>query len=474
MVKQIKTGVVAMVAIAALMTSCKKDFSNGGSGNFDRSKSAGFTNPTQSIPVDADGIIQDNFDGNPSDNIINLTSSKVWLIDGVSYVPSGKTLKIPAGTVLSAGVDKTYTGVESGTTVTKNIHGVLVVVKGAKIDAQGTESQPIVFTSPNAPGSRVAGDFGGIILLGSAPINQPTTTVIEGLPIPPAGVDITYGGSNSADNSGTMQYVRIEYPGFVLFANNEINGLTCGGVGSGTTLDHIQVTYSADDSFEFFGGTVNASYLVAAGGDDDDFDFDFGYNGTIQYAVGLKAINSTHSTSGGASDANGIESDNDKTGTGALPRTKATLRNITLLGTNTNNSIIKLGARFRRNSSFDIQNSVIGGYPNGVSYENGASGTYSANILHAFTPVTSAGTGFEITNDSSSPANSYLQLGSGSAGSFYAGPSAANWSTYNYNVDLLIPAGSPVGSNGAIAAGTAPGSTWLKNWTEFNAQRKAY
>lgn len=468
MVKQIKTGVVAMVAIAALMTSCKKDFSNGGSGNFNRSKSAGFTNPTQNIPVDADGIIQDNFDGNSSDNIINLTSNKVWLIDGVSYVPSGKTLKIPAGTILSAGVDKTYTGVEGGVTVTKDIHGVLVVVKGAKIDAQGTESQPIVFTSPKAPGSRAAGDFGGVILLGSAPINQPTTTVIEGLPVPPSSVDITYGGSNSSDNSGILEHVRIEYPGFTLFANNEINGLTCGGVGSGTTINYVQVTYSADDSFEFFGGTVNASHLVAAGGDDDDFDFDFGYTGTIQYAVGLKALNSTHSTSGGSSDANGIESDNDKTGSSAIPRTNPTLRNFTILGTSSNNSVLKLGARFRRNSSFDIQNSLIAGFPTGVTNEGGASGTYSNNILHAFSL-----TGGAVTPSSNAdPADGYILLGDGINSPFYIDHATG------FDIDQLIPdASSPVvGSpyKGAIDPSTLAGNTWLKNWTEFKTQSKVY
>jgi hypothetical protein len=479
MVKHLKNaGLVAMVAAAALtVSSCKKDQNNDGSGNFNRSLSAGFSNPTQSIPVNTDGVIQDNFDGNATDNIINLTSSKVWLIDGVSYVPSGKTLKIPAGTILSSGVDKNYTGTQTNPdtglpeTVTKPIHGVLVVVKGAKIDAVGTEALPIVFTSPAAPGSRVAADFGGIILLGSAQTNKPTTTVIEGLPTPPAGVDVSYGGSTTADNSGTLKYVRIEYPGFKLFADNEINGLTLGGVGSGTTLDHIQVTYSADDSFEFFGGTVNATYLVAAGGDDDDFDFDFGYTGSIQYAVGLKAINSTHSTSSGSSDANGIESDNDKTGSAATPRTKPTLKNFTILGTNANNTALKLGNRWRRNSGLDIQNSVIAGFPAGVIYESGASGTYTNNILHAF-----AAAGGSVTPDNTgASANAYLKLGSALPTSFYAGPTAANYTTYSYSPNVLIPqATSPIGVRGAIAAGTAAGSTWLKNWTEFNAQKKVY
>ncbi|MBE5319800.1 hypothetical protein IM793_11570 [Pedobacter sp. MR2016-19] len=465
-------GMTATVALGLFTGGCKKELGKDGSGNYDHAKTAGFSNPSQlSIPVNADGVIQDSFDGNASDNIINLTSSTVWLIDGVSYVPSGKTLKIAPGTILSSGAFKSYTATEAGVNITKNIRGVLVVVKGAKLDAQGTAALPIIFTSPNAPGSRAAGDFGGVILLGDAPINQPTTTVIEGLPTPPSGVDITYGGTDNTDNSGTLKYVRIEYPGLVLFANNEINGLTLGGVGSGTTLDHIQVTYSADDSFEFFGGTVNATYLVAAGGDDDDFDFDFGYTGTIQYAVGLKALNSTHSTSGGASDANGIESDNDKTGSGATPRTTPVLKNFTILGTNTTNSILRAGARLRRNSSFDIQNSVFGGFPTGVIKENSASGTFTTNILHAFT---AAVVGAETPNSTATNANSYLQFGAiGGLSPFYLGDATA------YNVGQLVPrATSPASTSspyaGAIAPGTSATGTWLQGWTLLTPQNQVY
>ncbi|PYF75182.1 hypothetical protein [Pedobacter nutrimenti] len=470
MVKQLtKASLMAIVAAAAItVSSCKKD-QNDGSGNFNRSLSAGFSNPTQNIPVDADGVIQDTFDGNPSDNIINLTSDKVWLLDGVSFVQSGKTLKIAAGTVISSGAFKSYTATEDGVTVTKDIRGVLVIVKGAKIDAVGTESAPIVFTSDKAPGSRVAGDFGGVILLGKAPINQPYTTVIEGLPKPSAAVDITYGGTESTDNSGTLQYVRIEYAGFQLFKDNEINGLTLGGVGNGTTLEHIQVTYSADDSFEFFGGTVNAKWLVAAGGDDDDFDFDFGYSGTIQYAVGVKAVNSTHSTSGGASDANGIESDNNKAGDGAIPRTNPVLKNLTILGTNVNNTALRAGNRWRRNSGLDIQNSIVAGFPSGVAYEGGASGTFSNNLVHAFTT-----TGSVTPNSTAANANGYLRLGTGTAASFYTSDAIG------LNVNLLIPVttspANGIGGTyaGAIAPGTATGTTWLKNWTEFATQNKVY
>lgn len=471
MVKQLKNvGLVAIVAAAALtVSSCKKQTENDGSGNFNRSLSAGFSKPTQNIPVDANGVIQDNFDGNATDNIINLANSKVWLLDGVSYVQSGKTLKIEAGTVISSGAFKTYTAIVDGVSVTKDIRGVLVVVKGAKLDAVGTEAAPIVFTSDKAIGSRAAGDFGGVILLGSANTNQPATTVIEGLPTPPSGVDITYGGTASTDNSGTLKYVRIEYAGFKLFQDNEINGLTLGGVGSGTTLEHIQVTYSADDSFEFFGGTVNAKWLVAAGGDDDDFDFDFGYSGSIQYAVGIKAVNSTHSTSGGSSDANGIESDNNKLGDGLTPRTNPVLKNFTILGTKTTNSALKMGNRWRRNSGLNIQNSIIAGFPTGIAFEGGASGTFSNNLVHAFTSA-----GSVVPNSTDVNADDYLLLGDGASSPFYIGDAST------YVVNQLIPdASSPAVSVGGTYAGaidpaTTAGNTWLKNWTLFNTQNKAY
>ena len=179
-----------------------------------------------------------------------------------------------------------------------------MITKGAKIDAVGTPGRPIVFTSPKAGGSRVAGDFGGVIILGNSTTNRATPPQIEGLPKYDAngvslGVDITYGGTVPADNSGNFKYVRIEYAGYKLAPDNEINGLTMGAVGSGTSIDHVQVSYGADDAFEFFGGTVSPSYLVALGNDDDDFDTDFGFSGSIQYAIGLKDPSSTHSTSGG-------------------------------------------------------------------------------------------------------------------------------------------------------------------------------
>ena len=125
-----------------------------------------------------------------------------------------------------------------------------------------------------------------------------------------AAGDAFYGGTDANDNSGVLRYVRIEFPGIAFTDNNEINGLTCGGVGAATTLEHVQVSYSGDDSFEFFGGTVNAKYLIAYRGWDDDFDTDFGYSGKIQFAVSLRDPEIADQ-----SGSNGFESDNDGSGT---------------------------------------------------------------------------------------------------------------------------------------------------------------
>ena len=196
------------------------------------------------------------------------TAGNVYLLNGWVYVKAGATLTIEPGTIIR------------GDKVNK---GALIIEKGATIIANGTASNPIVFTSNQAAGSRTYGDWGGVIILGNAVINTATgSATIEG------GVGSTYGGTNDADNSGIFRYVRIEFPGVAFVLNSEINGLTLGAVGSATQLDHIQVSYSGDDSYEWFGGTVNAKYLIAFRGWDDEFDTDFGFRGKIQYGVSLR------------------------------------------------------------------------------------------------------------------------------------------------------------------------------------------
>ena len=289
----------------------------------------------------------------------NLTSGKsltlykdtLYILTGFYFVDSLAEINIQAGTVIQG---------DSAT------QAALIIKRGGKIFAQGTSSQPIVFTSAKPVGKRKRGDWAGIIILGSAPTNKPATQFVEGV-----SVGGQYGGSNSADNSGVIKYVRIEYPGIVISANNEVNGLTMGGVGSGTTIEYVQVSYSNDDSFEWFGGTVNAKYLVAYGGTDDDFDTDYGFNGKVQFGFGKR--DSTIWDAAGQS--NGFESDNEGSSPYlATPLTSPVFCNMTVVGPqpDTTKGLMignkfEYGAVIRRNSRMSILNSVIVGYPFGIS-----------------------------------------------------------------------------------------------------------
>ncbi|GAA4912108.1 hypothetical protein [Mucilaginibacter defluvii] len=304
--------------------------------------------------------------GNYSTNL-SLSNDTVYVLKGIVAVDNA-TMTIEAGTVIIGEVDA------------NNKPGTLVICRHATVQAVGTASAPIIFTSGklldgNTFTTAAPGDFGGVILLGQAPCNVANKT-IEGLDaIEP--FDNRFGGSVANHSSGTLKYVRIEFGGYILSANNEVNGLTLGGVGSGTTLDHIEVAYGKDDSFEFFGGTVNATYLVSIAPDDDNFDFDNGYTGTIQYGLAIADAYATHSASSGNSDSNGIESDNNAPAEDAnyaiTPKTHPKLKNFTIIGAPALNSWSAPGylyaARIRRGSEIDFENSIILGYPQGLVFD---------------------------------------------------------------------------------------------------------
>jgi hypothetical protein len=283
------------------------------------------------------------------------------------YVANNATLTIEAGTEIR-GIKGT--GGAAG--------GGLIVTRGAKLIANGTPSNPILFTSNEAVASRASGDWSGIVLLGKAPTNHPAAVRVEGITDnPPA--DATFGGptNNIAnDNSGSLKYVRIEYAGYELSPDNELNGLTLAGVGNGTTLDYIEVYKAKDDAFEFFGGTVNASHLLAIDALDDMYDTDNGYSGTISFALGLSDL-----TRADKSQSNGFESDNDANGSSNTPNTHATYNNITIIGqptaaaaSITNGQPSGTGtygraAHLRRNAEFVINNSIFLGFNYGLSLD---------------------------------------------------------------------------------------------------------
>lgn len=282
---------------------------------------------------------------------VDITGNTTWTADnqyllvGFINVQNGAVLTIEPGTVIF------------GDKVSK---GTLIINRGARIEAAGTEAQPIVFTSAEAAGSRAPGDWGGVIVCGRSTINLPGGTgVVEG------GVEAVFGGTDAADNSGTLTYVRIEFPGIAYIDNNEINGLTLAGVGNATTIHHVQVSYSGDDSYEWFGGSVNAKHLVALSGQDDDFDMDNGFSGKVQFGVALR-----HPDLADVSGSNGLEHDNDATGTTASPFTTPVLSNISIFGpkrdlATTINSNYKRGTHLRRNTHTRLFNSVFAGFPTG-------------------------------------------------------------------------------------------------------------
>lgn len=423
------------LALAALTfaSSCKKDQNTTDNSFEQRSTKASYASAA-ALPVQT-------VSGNITTNT-TWDNSKVWEISGVLTVKNGATLTIQPGTYIKSTVN------------TANVpNGILVIQKGAKISAIGTPQNPIVFTSRyklgDATKAVAAGDFGGIILLGNAHVNT-GTKFIEGLP----GTDYAFGGSNEADNSGTIKYVRIEYAGFNLSADNEVNGLTCGGVGNGTTLDHIEVNYGRDDSFEFFGGSVNASYLISKAADDDNFDFDNGYNGQITFALALADKNSTHSLSGGSSDSNGIESDNnsptEQGGSYTLtPKTHPVLSNFTIIGTSTSDAGYKFAIRNRRGAEIELYSSVITGYPSGMVFGDGTESFYASGVSVL------DGNEFHGFNQTISPAGTY-------AGNILspASPTVNKFSMTQpfFNNGTLNFSGT---ANGAFAGGSA----WTSGWS---------
>lgn len=299
-----------------------------------------------------------------------------YLLKGWVYVDEGATLRIPAGTVIKG---------------EKETMAALIIEPGGYCEMKGTVQEPIVMTSAQAPGQRRPGDWGGLIICGKG-LNNQGTQQIEG------GPTTIHGGDNNADNSGIYQYIRVEFAGYPFDTDKEINGITFGSVGSGTTVDHMQVSYSNDDSFEWFGGAVNCKYLVAYRGWDDEFDTDNGFSGTVEYGLSIRDPRIADT-----SQSKGFESDNNASGAETTPFTSAKFRNITLIGpitakntdfTNTSDYITagdvfpdngsKLGkfqaaVQIRRSSKLNISNLLAVGYPIGliVDGEKGQSVGYA-------------------------------------------------------------------------------------------------
>lgn len=407
----------------------------------------------------------------------DITSNTTWtnnniytLTGGFIYVTNNATLTIEPGTII------------------KGNAATLVVTRGSKLMAEGTATQPIVFTSYQSAGNRNPGDWGGIILCGRAPLNDPAgERLAEGGIDPVKGL---YGGTDVNDNSGVLKYVRIEFAGVAYLPNNETNGLTMGAVGLGTTIDYVQVSHGGDDAFEWFGGTVNCKHLIVNKTVDDMFDTDYGFGGRIQFAVGI-----SDSMVADISGSNGFESDNDATGTTNGPITKPIFSNISVFGpmatqnSNGFNSNFKRALHLRRSTSTCTYNSIFAGFPVGLKIDgtitgnNCTSGTlqFKNNIIAGCpTPLDSTTLTFGMAAWFNAGGNSVLSTPQGLqaiAPNNYANP------------NFLLGAGSPALTGASFTfpnlnnsffetttyRGAFDGTNdWTACWSNFDPQNENY
>jgi hypothetical protein len=439
-------------------------------------------------PTDAQGRII--LEGNISSSR-TLSASKKYILRDKVYVKAGFTLTIEPGTVIFGD---------------KSTAGTLIIEPGAKIMAEGTAQKPIVFTSAQAKGSRAAGDWGGVVLMGKGAANRPAATLR-----PEGALAGTYGGANHGgvvdnDNSGVLKYVRIEFSGVALSttANSEINGLTLYAVGKGTTLEYIQVSHCGDDSFEWFGGNVDAKYLISHRGVDDDFDTDFGYSGNVQFAVALRdpAV-ADQSTS------NGFESDNydpgTVTATDGTPKTTCNFANVSIFLDRTGagfNALHGRGMHIRRNSSLSCYNSVFVGHTEGLrldgayTYQNGTNGTLKLQGIHLVdnpTSIAVAGTSAQVAPNPLAPAFTLQDVQTWFDATTSKNGRATtlanmllNTNTFNLTTPNFLPQSSspllvttnavtlPAGLTQTDYIGAFKTTDWTAGWANFNPQNTDY
>lgn len=342
----------------------------------------------------------------------NWTKGNIYLLKGMVYIPADYTLTIEPGTVIKGG------GPELDPDKQNKV-GTLIVERRGKLIAQGTATQPIIFTSAKPVGQRNYGDWGGIVLEGKSPINRPGTTPYPG---GVRGMTELYG--EPFDNSGVLQYVRIEYAGALQpSATSRLSGLSLYGVGANTVIDHVQVSYSGSDAFGWFGGSANLKNLVAYRSFDDDWSVNWGYVGNVQFGAAVRDPDVADQ-----SGSNGIEVENFNpaetadvlpvvltNGLTQIVPVFANISNLAFSATPLTGPAIKgtgayqAGIYLRRNSPIAVYNSLFYGYPEGVHLDATSSasgltdntidlkGVVLANVL---TPV--AGSGVITTDQATS------------------------------------------------------------------------
>ncbi|KGO91509.1 hypothetical protein [Flavobacterium subsaxonicum] len=357
---------LSLAVLSAVFTSCGDDDSN--------------TTEPIAEAADLTGTISAN---------LTLNEETVYTLKGPVYVENGVTLTIPAGTRIEGYAEADATAV-----------AFLAVKAGGKIVAQGTAADPIIFTSSKA--QPAPGDWGGIVVCGNAVTNLGTNVQAE-------VTGLTYGGTNPADNSGVLSYIRLEYAGALINPEAEFNGFTFYGVGSGTTVNNLLAYQGSDDGFEFFGGSVGGNNLISIGNQDDSFDWTEGWNGTVSNLYSNQAPALAFS-----SDSRGIEADNNSNNATLAPISNPTLSNITLIGRNNAAVTSEAGIMLRRGTYATISNVYIADFKGatgsfGINFNGNESGAYftlhplsnininnvtaTSNLPVAYTAGTSTGAG---------------------------------------------------------------------------------
>jgi hypothetical protein len=461
--KKLSTAILALVLLA---TSCRKIEEDG--------------NNSGTTTVSDDYILKGRIDTDKT-----LKSGKTYKLRDIVYIVNGAKLNIEPGVTIIG---------------EKSTRGTLVITRGCQIIADASATQPIVFTSDAVTPAR--GDWGGIVICGRAKTNNSFNGTV-GVGEVEGGVNNSdglglYGGADDNDNSGILRYVRIEYAGYAYLPDKELNGLTLCGVGRGTTVDYVQVAYANDDSFEWFGGTVNCKHLIAYKGLDDDFDCDNGFSGNVQFGIAMRDSNIAD-----ISGSNGFEIDNDANGSALLPQTSAVFSNITIIGpratlSNIGNSNFKRGVHLRRNCALSIFNSIVMGYPVGLLID-ASTGTPTDLNITATTPKlvlannilagntiqfgyaanTAAPTGWNVTS-----VTDYFNRTNGGNEVFTTASEVGLTAPFDYSsaVDFNPTATSPAMSGAAFSqvkltqtffstvsyrGACAVGDTWWKGWTKY-------
>lgn len=436
-----------------------------------------------------------------------ITADTTWTCDhnyliealgdqGPLYVINDSTLTIEAGTVVRGAVrDGTRSCImsptiscTSDTPCSMAVAGdrcgaprqqgtALVVTRGSELIAEGTAESPIVFTSNNFGSAATpprAGDWGGLVILGDAPTNWVPAdgAQIEGLPTDEGRGQ--YGGTDAAGSCGSLQYVRVEYAGYIIGRNNELNGITVGGCGSGTLFDHVQVHLGLDDGIEFFGGSANARHIVVTGTGDDSLDFDLGWTGNVQFYVAQQRDV--------AGEERCIEGDDHPTNYGLMPYSRPTIYNFTCIGSGTPGTDPQDSIALRRGGQFTFRNGILWNSPDrGFFVQDSAdtSGVMTGMDTIAWLRGSPAGTVFEnniVFAIGPDPRTRFASLRTGSVDAtgvddILAALAAANddgvdpmlpTAATDFAAPSFAPAAASPAASGAAALPTTPAGFWTE------------